>query len=159
MLRKTLFFLLLCAHSAFSKNITLSMNLSANLYTPTCSISVPVGFEFGNININDFLRGDTALRTKTISITASCPYISSVDVMLIPQHGTVSGRNNEALTSNASVMYSVSLVDLGVNNVNFNTNTSWSSPGTTSIRMTLAPNGTLSEGSFNTSMAIQLTYF
>lgn len=158
MARLMTFFLLLCFNSTHAKNSTLNMTIAANITRPTCTMTVPVEFNFGNISANDFLNGDAALRTRTISITASCPSIPRVDLMLIPQHGTMSGITNSALTSNASVSYSVSLVDLGVNNVNFSTNTSWASPGTTAIRMTLAQNGTLTKGVFNTSMTVRLTY-
>lgn len=156
--RMTMLVLLLCFHSALAKTTMLNMTIGANLVSPTCSLTVPAVFNFGNINRNDFLNGDAALRTKSITVTASCNNVSRVDIMLIPQHGTVSGRNNVASTSNSSVIYSVSLVDLGVNDVNFNSNTLWSSPGSTLLRMTLASNGTLTPGTFNTSLTIQLTY-
>lgn len=158
MARLMTFFLLLVFNNGYAKTSTLNMTIGANITRPTCTMAVPAEFNFGNISASDFLNGDAALRTRTISITASCPYIPRVDLMLIPQHGTVSGRANSALTSNASVSYSVSLVDLGVNNVNFSTNTSWTSPGTTAIRMTLAQNGSLAKGVFNTSITVRLTY-
>lgn len=153
-----MFLFLLYCNTAFAKNSTLNMTLGARLINPTCTLTAPVEFNFGNINGNDFLNGDAALRSRTVSVTASCTDTSRVDVMFIPQNGTVSGRNNAALTSNSSVIYSVSLIDLGLNDVDFNANILWPSPGATTVRMQLASNGTLTQGAFNTAMTIQLTY-
>ncbi|PVL83790.1 fimbrial protein [Salmonella enterica subsp. enterica serovar Weslaco] len=156
--RIIMFLFLLYCSTAFAKNSTLNITLGARLINPTCTLTVPVEFNFGNINGNDFLNGDAALRSSTVSVTASCTDTSRVDVMFIPQEGVVSGRNNAALTSNSSVIYSVSMADLGLNDVDFNTNILWLSPGTTTVRMRLASNGTLTKGAFNTAMTIQLTY-
>lgn len=158
MTRVFLFTLLLCAYSVSAKTSTLSITVGANLIIPTCTLTAPAVINFGDINRNDFLNGNPDLRIRNFDITASCHNASRVELMFIPGNGIVSGRNDAALTSNASVMYTVSLMDLGVNNVNFNSNIVWSSPGTTPIRMFLDANGTLTKGFFNTSMTIRLTY-
>ncbi|EPH3178715.1 fimbrial protein [Citrobacter braakii] len=158
MTRVFLFILLLCGHSVSAKTSTLSITVGANLVIPTCTLTAPAVINFGDINRNDFLNGNPDLRIRNFDITASCHNASRVELMFIPRNGIVSSRNDAALTSNASVMYTVSLTDLGVNNINFNSNIIWPSPGTTSVTMLLGANGTITKGVFNTSMTIQLTY-
>ncbi|EDW6064637.1 fimbrial protein [Salmonella enterica subsp. enterica serovar Oslo] len=158
MLKKIMFILLMCNHSILAKNSTLNITIGANLIIPTCALSIPAEINFGNITRNDFLNGNSNLRIKNFDITASCNNVSRVELMFIPRNGTISGRNNAALTSNSSVMYTVSLIDLGKNNIIFNKNIVWLSPGTTSVRMLLTANGILTKGGFKTSMTIQLTY-
>lgn len=156
--RIIMFLFVLYCNVTLAKNSTLNMTIGARLMNPTCTLTAPAEFNFGNIKGKDFLNGDAALRSRTVSVTSSCIDTSRVDVMFIPQNGTVTGRNNAALTSNSGVIYSVSLIDLGLNDIDFNTNISWLSLGTTTVRMQLSSNGTLTQGSFNTAMTIQLTY-
>lgn len=158
MLKIIMVIFLLCCHGVFAKETSISITLGANLLTPTCTLTTPMQLNFGDINRNDFLNGDQSLRSKTFDITASCQNVSRVELKFIPQNGIVSGKNDVALTSNSSVSYSVSLIDLGMNNINFNNNIVWPSPATTSVKMLLAENGSLTKGVFNTSMTIQLTY-
>lgn len=158
MLKIIMFILLLCSHGVLAKNSSLSIIVGANLINPTCTLNAPTELNFGDINRNDFLNGSQNLRTRAFDITASCHNASRVELMFVPRNGTVSGRNNAALTSNASVMYTISLPGLGSNNIDFNNKIVWPSPGTTSVRMVLGTNGTLTKGGFNTSMTIQLTY-